>query len=192
MDVNYLGVVNLLKAAIPSIVKRGKDGNIVLVSSAAALIPITGYSMYCPSKFAIRALADTLRQELKLYHIDVSIYYPANIDSPGLKRENTTKPEITKEIEGTSKLYSAEEAALILYNGVRRGDYHITPELLVDLGRLASHGLTPRNNWLFDLILSPFMIPITKGFLWFFDYMVISYSKKHPPKFTPQDNKKLN
>jgi len=192
MDVNYLGVVNLVKAAIPSIVKRGKGGNIVLVSSAAALIPITGYSMYCPSKFAVRALADTLRQELKLYNIDVSIYYPANIDSPGLQRENTTKAEITKEIEGTAKLYSPEEAALILYNGIKRGDYHITPELIVDLGRMASHGLTPRNNWLYDLIFLPFMIPITYGFLWFFDYMVISYSKKHPSKFTLQDNKKLN
>lgn len=62
-------------------------GKIVFVSSMLGLLSFVGYATYSPSKFAVRGLADTLRNELKRYGIDVHIFFPGNIDSPGYVTE---------------------------------------------------------------------------------------------------------
>lgn len=64
-----------------------RNGKIVFVSSMAGLISFAGYSTYSPTKFALRGLADSLRNELKMYGIDVHIFLPGNIDSPGYVNE---------------------------------------------------------------------------------------------------------
>jgi 3-dehydrosphinganine reductase len=58
------------------------------------------------------------------YGIKVSIFYPANMKTPGFDEENKTKPEETKQIEGTASTQSADEAAEYLMNGLRRGFVH--------------------------------------------------------------------
>lgn len=76
-------------------------GKIVFVSSMLGLLSFVGYSTYSPSKFAVRGLADTLRNELKRYGIEVHVFFPGNIDSPGFVTEVVTKQcidDITKTI----------------------------------------------------------------------------------------------
>lgn len=51
------------------------------------LLGFAGYSAYAPTKFALRGLADCLRNELKQYGIGVHIFFPGNIDSPGFENE---------------------------------------------------------------------------------------------------------
>ena len=63
MQLNYFGTLRVLKAFLPGMVKKG-HGQIVLVSSAAAVCGVAGYSSYAPSKAAVRSLADTLRNEV--------------------------------------------------------------------------------------------------------------------------------
>ena len=58
-----MGCVTTLKAALPEMVERRK-GRVVIVSSAMALIGFAGYSPYAPTKWALRALGDCLRNEL--------------------------------------------------------------------------------------------------------------------------------
>ena len=52
-----------------------------------ALMSFVGFATYSPSKYAVRGLADTLRNELKEYGIGVHIFFPATINTPGLKTE---------------------------------------------------------------------------------------------------------
>lgn len=108
MNQNYLGAVYTVKAALPSMARR-KQGHIVLVSSAMALTAYCGYGQYAPSKWALRCLGDTLRSELAPYNIAVTQFYPSNMDTPGYKIENETKPAPTREIEGTAALISPEK-----------------------------------------------------------------------------------
>ena len=63
MQLNYFGTLRVLKAFLPGMVKKG-HGQVVLVSSAAAVCGVAGYSSYAPSKAAVRSLADTLRNEV--------------------------------------------------------------------------------------------------------------------------------
>jgi len=62
-------------------------------------------------------LAETLHSELLLYGIDVHIYYPNTIYSPGYEEENKTKPDITKAIEEGDEGVTPEQGAAILLKG---------------------------------------------------------------------------
>ncbi|GFE68663.1 SDR family oxidoreductase [Chroococcus sp. FPU101] len=126
MAVNYFGTLYCLKAVLPEMEKR-KKGHIIVLSSGAGLIGIYGYSAYSPSKFAIRGLAESLRGELKLSGINLSIVYPPDTDTPQLKQENKTKPPETKAITATAKIWSAEEVGQAILQGIKRNSFIITP-----------------------------------------------------------------
>jgi 3-dehydrosphinganine reductase len=53
-----------------------------------------------------------------LYGIDVHIYFPATMYTPGYDEENKTKPDIVKKIESTDEGTTAEQAAQVLYKGI--------------------------------------------------------------------------
>jgi hypothetical protein len=62
-------------------------------------------------------LAETLRSELLLYSIDVHIYFPATIYTPGYIEENKTKPKVTLKIEESDAGLQPEESAKKLLRG---------------------------------------------------------------------------
>lgn len=157
MRLNYLGSVHLVKAALPGMIRRGAGGQVVLVSSACGLISFAGYSAYCPTKWAVRAFADVLRNELLRYGIGVAIFHPSNIDSPGFEQENRTKPASTRAIEGTAALVSPAAAAAMLDAGLQRGQFHITTELMSDLLRIGVNGISRCNNLLLEALLAPLL-----------------------------------
>ncbi|PPQ83161.1 hypothetical protein CVT25_005408 [Psilocybe cyanescens] len=152
-------------AATKQMVRGGKRGaKIVFVSSTLGYMTFVGYASYSPGKHALRGLADTLNSELKLYGIDVHIYFPGTMFTPGYTEETKTKPEITQTIEGTDGV-TAEQAALALYKGmalhyvvglysrilgVVNGNYHISGDLITDLFCASTRGAAPRNNWLLE------------------------------------------
>lgn len=126
MAINYFGSLYCLKALVPVMAKNGK-GHVVLISSGAGLIGIYGYTPYCPSKFAIRGLAESLRGELRVLGIGISIVYPPDTDTPQLVAENRTKPPETQHITGTAQMWSAEDVARAIVRGIRTQSFIITP-----------------------------------------------------------------
>ncbi|GBF97439.1 hypothetical protein Rsub_10362, partial [Raphidocelis subcapitata] len=90
MDLNYMGVVHALRAALPAMV-AAREGHVVAVASTLSLMGAIGYSAYAPSKFAVRGLMETLRNELQGTNVRVSICYPPDMDTPGYAREGLTK-----------------------------------------------------------------------------------------------------
>lgn len=132
-------------------VESGKGGRIVLISSTLGLLGMVGYSQYSPTKFALRGLAESLRQELKPYNISVHIYYVATIDSPGNKIENETKPMITKLIEeGDLSNHSPTSRAKTLITGIEKDQFSISSDFITDLFRCSSIGTSPGNNYVLD------------------------------------------
>lgn len=69
---------------------------------------IYGYSAYSAAKWAVRGLAEAVGMELVGTNVRVMLAYPPDTDTPGLKQENTTKPEETKIISGTGGLHTPE------------------------------------------------------------------------------------
>lgn len=63
------------------------DGRVVLVASVLGLFGLVGYAQYVPTKFALRGLAEVLRQEWKAYSINVHLFCPGTIHTPGYEQE---------------------------------------------------------------------------------------------------------
>ena len=63
-------------------------------------------------------LADSLHSELMLYGIDIHIFFPPTMYTPGFEEESKTKPAITRTIESTDEGLTAEQAAARLFAGM--------------------------------------------------------------------------
>ena len=126
LDVNYLGHVNVVQAFGPTLAAQG-SGDICLVSSIVAFVPIYGYAAYAASKGAIVAFGESLRQEMKLHGVRVGVYYPPTTDTPGLEEENRTKPAVVWAMEsqsGWNRIYAADAVAASIASAIERGTAH--------------------------------------------------------------------
>ena len=63
VDVNIKGVLYCTAAAVPHLLKQ-KSGHIVNISSIAGRVVFPAGSVYCATKYAVRAFSEGLRQEL--------------------------------------------------------------------------------------------------------------------------------
>lgn len=70
IDVNTVGLLAVTKAFIP-LLREGR-GRIVNVSSGHGLLAVPDKSVYAASKFAVQAISDSLRVELRPFGISVS------------------------------------------------------------------------------------------------------------------------
>jgi len=74
-DTNFFGIVRMNRAVLPAM-KRQKSGLPLHVSSGGGRLAIPGMGLYCASKFAMEALAETYRYELASQGIDSVILEP--------------------------------------------------------------------------------------------------------------------
>ncbi|KAF4477235.1 short chain dehydrogenase [Fusarium agapanthi] len=141
--------------------------HLVYIASGAAFVALPGYTAYTPAKTAVRALADSLRQELLLYGDEsmyrVHIAFPGAFITDSFILEQTTKPELLKNMEGSNYLdkeellkntQSAEEIAAKIFRGIRKGRYIITTDLTTDLTLNNMRGPSPRDSALYDVFMS--------------------------------------
>lgn len=89
IDVNIKGVLYGIAAALPHM-KAQKSGQIINVSSVAGHLVSSGGVVYSASKFAVRAISEGLRKEVKPYNIRSTILSPGAIDT---ELPTTTKTE---------------------------------------------------------------------------------------------------
>ena len=76
-DVNFFGMVNVNKAAIPHLRKSG--GRIVNISSVAAVAHIPFQTYYSASKAAIESYTSCLDNEVKMYGVRATAVEPGDI-----------------------------------------------------------------------------------------------------------------
>lgn len=140
LDINFLGAVHVVRAALPTLRAQG-HGDIANVASLAGVVAVYGYSAYAPSKFALAAFSEVLRQELRPHGIRVAVCHPPDVDTPMLEAENRTKPPETRALAGNASLLSADAVAAALLDGIARGRAEIIPgrsaRLLAWAARLA-------------------------------------------------------
>jgi 3-dehydrosphinganine reductase len=124
MEVNYFGTLNVIRAALPAMLRRG-EGHIVNVSSFAAIFAVFGYGAYAPSKYAVRGLSDILRAELKPLGIKVSLALPPDTDTPSLAEEKTMQPVEMHVVNSINSVYKPEVVARDILRGVEKNRYMI-------------------------------------------------------------------
>uniref|UniRef100_A0A7S3YYB5 3-dehydrosphinganine reductase n=1 Tax=Lotharella globosa TaxID=91324 RepID=A0A7S3YYB5_9EUKA len=179
MDLNYYGTLHAIKAVAPLMTNR-REGHIVMISSAITLAAFLGYAAYAPSKFAVRALADVLRNELQPFGVKISIAYPPDTKSPGFDNENKSKPKECKSIYALSDTYESEQVADAILDGIMAGEYHIgSPDFIQNrMINSLTVGASPRQDWVLDLLLSPIWALIAEGFRMYADYQASKYASR--------------
>lgn len=78
IDVNIKGVLNGIAAVLPYM-KEQKSGQIINTSSVAGHKVFTGSAVYSATKYAVRALTEGLRMEVKPYNIRTTIVCPGAV-----------------------------------------------------------------------------------------------------------------
>ncbi|KAJ4490053.1 oxidoreductase [Lentinula aciculospora] len=154
MDQTYWVQAWTALEASQRMVRDKSKGKIVFHSAYIGYITLIGYAAYGPGRMALRALADTLRQEFLLYDIDIHIAFPGTMYTPGYDIENATKPKITLKIEETDPGVTGDQYAKGLLRGVQNGDFHISPNLLGNIFRASMRGVAPSNNIFVDFFWS--------------------------------------
>jgi len=80
IDVNIKGVLYGIAAALPKM-KEQKSGQIINVSSVAGHKVGPGGAVYAGTKWAVRAISEGLRQEVKPWNIRTTIVSPGAVDT---------------------------------------------------------------------------------------------------------------
>jgi 3-dehydrosphinganine reductase len=150
MDVNYFGTLNIVRAAVPAMIRRG-EGHIVNVSSFAAIFAVFGYGAYAPTKYAVRGLSDILRAELKPLGIKVSLVLPPDTETPSLAEEKTMQPIEMKVINSINSTYKPEVVARDILRGVEKNRYMIFTGMDSKLLHWAANVTDPLQYPLIDL-----------------------------------------
>lgn len=161
MNINYFGSLNVIRAVVPLMMKRNQ-GEILAITSELSLTGYIGYSHYCASKFATRALIDVMRNELSGYKIKIHCAYPPNMDTEGFHNEQITKPEETKAIEKRENLYDSDHCAKAIVNGIKKGDYHLScGDFGCNLLIRGVIGINQRDNMVADILIMPILIIVS-------------------------------
>jgi 3-dehydrosphinganine reductase len=137
--------------------------HIVLTGSTAAFVALPGYGAYTPTKTALRALADTIRQEALMYPRDIRVHcsFPGTIFTDTFYEEQKSKPTLTKKLEGSDNPkdgMTAEAVATATIAGLRRDEFLIPPDFQTKLLLNNMRGPSPPNHalldWLFGFLVS--------------------------------------
>lgn len=84
-DTNVFGMLRTIKETLPAL--RASRGRLVLIGSVAGYAASGGMSAYSMSKFAVRALAETLHVDLASEGVGVTLVSPGFVDSD-IRRTN--------------------------------------------------------------------------------------------------------
>lgn len=79
-DVNVTGLIAVTQAALPLL--RRTKGRVVLIGSMNGRIAVPMTGAYSASKYAVEAIADTLRLELAPWGLHVSLLQPGAVKTP--------------------------------------------------------------------------------------------------------------
>ncbi|MDZ4779229.1 MAG: SDR family oxidoreductase [Planctomycetia bacterium] len=118
LDVNVLGPAAVTQACLPLL--RQATGRIVNISSISGRVALPFVGPYAASKFALRAMSDSLRAELRPWGIEVVMIEPGQIATPIWEKGIAECERVQAEWPADAhEYYDATMAALL--NHVRRG-----------------------------------------------------------------------
>jgi NAD(P)-dependent dehydrogenase (short-subunit alcohol dehydrogenase family) len=144
LDINLRGVLNGIQVIVPGMLAHGEGGHIVNTSSKNGLLPPASLGLYNLTKGAVVCLTETLAAELPEGY-GTSVFCPGPFSTnlgvtsqevPAIIQGKTFEPPPPRQFtdDGEEKFFiddapagqrPAEEAARLVFRGIRRGDLYI-------------------------------------------------------------------
>jgi short-subunit dehydrogenase len=116
LEVNLLGYINGARAVLPFF-REQNSGTLINVSTQAALFGIPFASSYVATKFAIRGLSESLREELHGTNVRVCAVLPGSVDTPLLRQAANYTGRVA---QPPRPIISAEKVARAIVDLARR------------------------------------------------------------------------
>lgn len=85
-EVNVFGVLGTLRAFLPLLREHGPGARVVVVGSVVGWTSTVMNGLYSATKFAVRGMCDSLRQELAPFKISVTTIEPGTVETPMLDK----------------------------------------------------------------------------------------------------------
>jgi NAD(P)-dependent dehydrogenase (short-subunit alcohol dehydrogenase family) len=146
LEVNLIGQVAVTQAFIPLI--RTGNGTIVFIASIGGRVASPFMSPYNTSKFAIEALGESLRHELRPWGIDVVVVEPGSIDTQIWAKGNEQIRERVDELpEDARRLYGRQLTRFgeVINETANRG---ISPEKVAEVVHRGISSENPKHRYL--------------------------------------------
>jgi NAD(P)-dependent dehydrogenase (short-subunit alcohol dehydrogenase family) len=86
VEVNYLGNIAGVLAALPRFIAQG-HGHLITICSLTAYMPFPSLASYAGTKHALRGFHHTLAWEYREQPLDFTIVYPPAVETPMLQQE---------------------------------------------------------------------------------------------------------
>lgn len=141
IDVNLMGPIHVIEAFLPAMIKAGRGGHLVNVSSAAGLFGLPWHAAYSASKFGLRGVSEVLRFDLERHGIKVSLVCPGGVNT-GLVSTvkvagaDPNSPAFQKLRSRFAKhAVTPEHAAACIVRGVERDHYMVYTSADIRLGQ---------------------------------------------------------
>jgi len=134
IDVNIKGVLYGINAVLPHMLQRGQ-GHILATSSVGGLKTTPGIGVYAGTKFAVRAIMDTLREEVA-QTIKVTTIYPGATQSE--LGHDISSPRIRAlygNLQGMPKMDETAIANAVIYAISQPGNITVNELVLRPLGQ---------------------------------------------------------
>jgi NAD(P)-dependent dehydrogenase (short-subunit alcohol dehydrogenase family) len=140
VEVNLMGPIHVIHCFVPEMVRAGRGGHLVNVSSAAGLIGLPWHAPYSASKFGLRGVSEVLRFDLHRYGIGVSLVCPGGVDT-GLVQTvqvagvDTSNPAFDAlRARFRRHAVTPDVAARCILRGIRRNRYLVFTSFDVQFG----------------------------------------------------------
>jgi NAD(P)-dependent dehydrogenase (short-subunit alcohol dehydrogenase family) len=118
-DLNFFAVVDVIRAVLPGMRKRG-DGWIVTMSSLAGLVGVTGFGYYSAAKFALEGLSESLRQEVAPFGVKVLVVEPGAFRTKAYA--GFADEPVTETVDAYHDLITGIRSSFVDQNGTQPGD----------------------------------------------------------------------
>jgi len=127
ININLWGVIHGIECFVPEMIKNGKGGHIVNVSSTAGIIGLPWHAAYAASKHALVGLSEVLRYDLRKHGIGVSVICPGAVNT-GLVRTCEIHAQNKKATEKGRILFAKmamtpEKVAKIILKAIYRKNF---------------------------------------------------------------------
>ena len=102
LEVNVIGQIAVTQAFLP-LLRKGR-GRIVNMSSISGRLATPFLGPYAASKWALEALSDSLRVELRPWKIHVAVVEPGNISTPIWQKSRTAAEQLLEGLPPTARI----------------------------------------------------------------------------------------
>lgn len=131
LDINVMGVLNGISAVLPVMVKQ-QSGHIIATDSILGHHVYENSTVYCGTKFAVRAIMEGLRQEHRMDNIKSTIVSPGNVATDlyqSIQSESARQAEL--DFRKTIDSLTAEDVATAVAYAIETPDRMSVSEIMI-------------------------------------------------------------